>query len=215
MTAVPGGRYNSAFTFTPDKTLPIVLQPNEAVTWAVHFDPSISFDSTQSVNLIVSTQGCGNFTATVEAATTVKGAAGNGFTPGTFSTCDNPIHDVHISNLQPRDKTDPKDDVIAVITDAQFIGRTTSHAFSFVTNPIGDSIHGYDSIPVQVLFTPGKIPGSTAYADTIMFVLKSSRSIDTVYVPIKDIGATVAFTSTVGTGAKKIDDLHHAAYICS
>ncbi|MDP4200281.1 MAG: hypothetical protein Q8902_12020, partial [Bacteroidota bacterium] len=188
--------YASSFKITG---LPVTLQPHQSVTVTICFDPSVSFDAKQDLAVtFTSPNSCTPLTAEITAYTTVGGAAGQGYAASGFSACDNPTRTVTVYNLQPKDASGEVADTIAAIS------FKSGKNFSVLGNPIGDTVHGQGSLPVQIMFIPDQVGGRNFYSDTLFVELKSSRSDTTVAIYVADTGVTQAVTATAGSGASVI-----------
>lgn len=200
----------TSFTSSTYPAMPATLQPGQTLYDTITFDPSQSYDENQHMLFTIKTgpEICNGWSVTANAVVTVKGAALTGFTPGEFSTCENPVANITVHNVKPSTPNDVADTIIsAKFESTQQEMSGTNYSWQNGT-PVGSVIHGQGTLDIPVMFNPTQASGRNTYCDSVTFIVHNARSLesyDTIGQRFCNTAVSVALTATAGNGTLKID----------
>jgi hypothetical protein len=203
--ADPNSPYKGSFTWQADQTLPYTLQPNGKLTITITFDPSVSYDETQTIFFDLKTpqQVCNAWRINATAQVVVKGAQLLGFKSGNYSTCESPIDTITVQNTMP---DSPSGDVPYTIQSATFQSGAN---FAFTNgSPVGQTVHSNSTLKIPVTFMPTQVSGSNTYNDVVLMTLHDQRKLNpdtSIQIAISNTATTTGITATAGAGTVKID----------
>jgi hypothetical protein len=188
-----GGNYNSSFglSFSVNATtvtLPVTLHSGDALVVTVQFDPTQSYDATQTAQIGINSNAC-NIAESIPvvAKTIVSGATIQGYASKPILACTQQDSNIVVYNLKPAGITD-------TIVSATIVG---ADAANFTLGSIiGDTISAGQNLNLPVTFTPTPKAGSTTYNAQVIIELRSQRSDTTLTQAITGTGVSVLATAT-------------------